>query len=185
MKITLLVISILCGFLFFVGLITIISLSVKQKNVNYYEWLSLIISLAALSVSVLSIWWAKLSQQENDYKKFAIDLLEKKRDSIDYVLKNIHSAMERNLRFDESVFTEKILTCCLFSKVFQSYYFRFSEQINKYNLLLKAKQIGKNKDSEIFDVTAEFNQLRVFFSEEISELIKKIYQGDLKVKEIM
>jgi hypothetical protein len=169
---------------FFVVFIVLLFTDLKFHYADMFDWLSLFISVCALVISILSIKWAYLNQKENDYKKFVINFLERKRNSIINMSNNMLSAMKEQLDFDEDVFNNSILNSSIYNEIFQTYYYKFSPLINNYKNLLENKRIGEDNDSALFDVCVEFEQTKVFFEEEIDEIIKNIYQGKIKIKDI-
>ena len=171
-----LVLGIILTLVFIVLLITNIIFSYADM----YEWLSLYISFFALLISILSVIWNDIKQKENDYKKFVIEVLEKKRNSIIELLYDILSAMQKEIDFSESLFTDEILITPVFNDVFTKYYNKFSQIITNYKVLLKNKKISHNKEKDLFEVLVQFKQQTIFFQEDINDLIKKIYLNEIK-----
>ena len=171
-----LVLGIILTLVFIVLLITNIIFSYADM----YEWLSLYISFFALLISILSVIWNDIKQKENDYKKFVIEVLEKKRNSIIELLYDILSAMQKEIDFSESLFTDEILITPVFNDVFTKYYNKFSQIITNYKVLLKNKKISHNKEKDLFEVLVQFKQQTIFFQEEINNIIKKIYLNEIK-----
>lgn len=172
-----LVLGIVLALVFIVLLITNIIFSYTDM----YEWLSLYISFFALLISILSVIWNNIKQKENDYKKFVIEVLEKKRNSIIELLYDILSAMQKEIDFSESLFTDEILITPVFNNVFTKYYNKFSQIITNYKVLLKKNEkISHNKEKDLFEVLVQFKQQTIFFQEDINDLIKKIYLNEIK-----
>ena len=172
-----LVLGIVLALVFIVLLITNIIFSYADM----YEWLSLYIYFVALLISILSVIWNNIKQKENDYKKFVIEVLEKKINSIIELLYDILSAMQKEIDFSESLFTDEILITPVFNNVFTKYYNKFSQIITNYKVLLKKNEkINNNKEKDLFEVLVQFTQQTIFFQEDINDLIKKIYLNEIK-----
>lgn len=174
-KKNLLIATIFIILLSFCGIIIIICLNHFIKSFELFNWLSLLISIIALSISILSAFYSQYCQQNNNYKNFCINVLEQKRNDLNKQLNDIIESIKEHKDFDATIFTDTILTSCIFQNIFQKYYYKIDENISKYKNLLNFQQT--NNDGKIFDILVNIKQLRIFLIEEINKEILDIYQG--------
>ncbi len=167
-----------------VTLIVLVSTDLKYKYMPFADWISIYISIAALLVSIFTIFLNDANKEINNYKNFVIDTLIRKRNLIIKELQDSINAMKQEISINEFPIVDELLNAQIFSNIFTEFYNEINTIFCNYGNNLLGKSDSSLIKDKIYKSIGELVQLRVDFEAEIDKLITQLYIGEIDIKDV-